>query len=143
MVLTRRIATLAAAGIGCAALWIGSSRTAGADVSLTARVGSTAASPIAIQCSAVGEPSETGTPNYYLLLRASYQNPGRRPIVPVVIKFTFYGGPSGQGAVVASRTVIDSTGLQPGYGNSGQWQSIGFPQTARSMTCLGSAGKSS
>lgn len=137
--MTRRIRLLACLGIGFAAVWAAMGRV-GADTTLTARVAASAANPLALQCSAASAPSETGTPYYYLVLRANYQNPSRHAIVPVVIRFTFYASTNQQGAVLASRTVIDSTGLQPGYGNSGQWQSIGYPQTARSMKCQNTVG---
>lgn len=93
------------------------------------------ASPLSISCTAGSLPSETGTANYFLVLTAHYANHGARPVAPILIKFTFYDQ---TGKVVASRTVIDSAGLQSQYTNNGRWQLIGYPAAAVKVVCAAS-----
>src|SRR5271165_520532 len=94
------------------------------------------ASPLSISCTASSVPSETGTANYFVVLTAHYANHGPHAIAPIFIRFTFFDR---SGAVVASRTVIDSTGLQPQYANDGRWQLIGYPQSAIRVRCSAGA----
>ena len=103
-----------------------------ANNSLSAATPTSSSNPLSISCSASSAPSETGTANYYLVLKAQYQNHGSQTIAPIIIRFDFRDQ---TGKVVASHTVIDSTGLAPQYGNNGQWQAVGYPTSAVSLTC--------
>ena len=103
-----------------------------ANNSLSAATAASSSNPLSISCSASSAPSETGTANYYLVLKAQYQNHGSQTIAPIIIRFDFHDQ---SGKVVASHTVIDSTGLAPQYGNNGQWQAVGYPASAVSLTC--------
>jgi hypothetical protein len=87
---------------------------------------------LSLSCSAASAPSDSGTPDYFLVLKAQYQNHGGRTIAPIIIRFDLHDK---TGKVIASHTVIDSNGLAPQYGNSGQWQSVGYPAGAVSLTC--------
>ncbi len=101
--------------------------------SLTAPVTPRGTNPIEISlCTATSAPSETGTADYYVVLKAQYQNYGRQTIAPIIIRFDFLDESR---EVVASHTVIDSTGLPPHYGNNGQWQSVGYPTNAKFLRC--------
>ncbi|MFY9664651.1 MAG: hypothetical protein WAL67_14380 [Candidatus Cybelea sp.] len=100
--------------------------------SLSATTPASSSDPLSISCTASSAPSETGTANYYLVLKAQYQNHGSQTIAPIIIRFDFRDQ---SGKVIASHTVIDSTGLAPQYGNNGQWQSVGYPTSAVSLTC--------
>jgi hypothetical protein len=99
---------------------------------LSATTPASSNNPLSISCSAASAPSETGTPNYYVVLKAQYANHGPQPIKPVIIRFDFHDS---SGKVIASHTVIDSNGLAPQYANGGQWQSVGYPASATSLTC--------
>jgi hypothetical protein len=115
-----------------ALFWVTPALSAAANNSLSAATAASSSNPLSISCSASSAPSETGTANYYLVLKAQYQNHGSQTIAPIIIRFDFRDQ---SGKVVASHTVIDSTGLAAQYGNNGQWQAVGYPTSAVSLTC--------
>lgn len=127
--LTCRSAQVAA----CLALFgAATGQNAAADASLSAKAPASSTNPLAVSCSATSAPSEAGTSDYYVVLKAQYQNRGSQTIVPIIIRFDFHDQ---SGKIVASHTVIDSTGLAPQYAKDGQWQLVGYPANAASLTC--------